>query len=159
VSAQRRRPRGAREEPDERDDQDEGEETPKRRAPRGRDEISRWEWVAGAVGLLIVGGAVAFLAREAMLPSTPPDVVVRVDSVTRASGGHVVHFTARNQGRATASAVTVEGELVTPPADTARGEVLVGYVPGRSERAGGLYFARDPRTGRLTVRAQGYAAP
>jgi len=114
------------------------------------------------VGLLLVVGALAFLTREALAPRTPPDIVVRVESVSALSAGYLVHFTARNRGRETAAAVQVEGVL-SPPlgggGDTLRSEITLDYVHGRSARGGGLYFARDPRQGRLEVRARGYASP
>jgi uncharacterized protein (TIGR02588 family) len=36
---------------------------------------------------------------------------------------------------------------------------VLDYVPPRSSREGGLWFSRDPRAGRLTLRATGYAEP
>jgi uncharacterized protein (TIGR02588 family) len=38
-------------------------------------------------------------------------------------------------------------------------EAVLDYVPPRSGREGGLWFAGDPRAGRLTLRATGYAEP
>ena len=114
------------------------------------------------MGLLLIVGALVFLTRAALAPRTPPDIVVRVDSVSALSAGYLVHFTARNRGSETASAVQVEGVLSPPPGgggDTLRSDITLDYVPGRSTRGGGVYFARDPRQGRLELRARGYASP
>ncbi len=129
----------------------------------GGDLISRWEWLTAAVGLLLLLAAVGYMAREAVTgDDVPPYVVVAADSVTTAHGVHQVHFTARNEGGRAAAAVTVEGRLsgVTGAAGEAEtSEATLDYVPGRSERAGGLFFRGDPRTGRLELRAHGYAEP
>ena len=133
-----------------------GDDRAKREQPQ---EISKWEWVAGAIGLVLLLALVGFLAREAMTGRTPPDLVARVDSVTHPSSGWVAHVRLRNAGRETAVSVTVEGELAMPAGDTLRSETTLDYVPGHSERRGALLFDRDPRSGTLTVRATGYQEP
>lgn len=128
-----------------------------RPAPQG--EISKWEWLVGGVGLALLLVLIAFLARAAMTAPTPPDLVTRVDSVSRVSSGWLAHVRVRNTGSETAMAVTVEGELATAAGDTLRSETTLDYVPGRSERSGGLLFSEDPRAGTLEVRAIGYQEP
>src|SRR6202008_783639 len=77
---------------------------------------SPWEWAAAGVGALLVGAVVSFLAYEAAtLEGTPPEIQVRVDSVSRTSGGFLVHLQARNRGGPTAAAVGIEGELRSAP--------------------------------------------
>lgn len=128
-----------------------------REAPR-EERISRWEWVAGAVGLVLVVGALVVLTREAMAPASPPDLSVQVDSVRAGDRGHVVHFTVANKGRVPAMEVTVEGELAVG-GDTLVSTATLRYLPGRSRRSGGLQFPVDPRTGQLRLRALGYEEP
>jgi uncharacterized protein (TIGR02588 family) len=38
-------------------------------------------------------------------------------------------------------------------------ELTLDYLPGRSERSGGLFFSRDPRVLRLVLEVHGYQAP
>ena len=135
------------------------------RRQRGReaqeeDVISRWEWVAGAIGLMLVAAALWVLVGDALAPVTPPDLRVTADSVTAAGGSrHRVAFTARNHGTAAAAGVVVEGVLVQAGGDTLRATVTLDYVPGGSRRSGGLFFDGDPRAGKLVLHAVGYAEP
>src|ERR1700741_1590418 len=84
---------------------------------------SPWEWAAAGGGALLVGAVVAFLASEAApFEGTPPEIQVRVDSVSRTSGGFLVHLQALNRGGTTAAAVGIGAELRTPAGETqARG--------------------------------------
>lgn len=137
---------------------------PDSRNARGREapvptEISKWEWLVGGIGLLVLLALLAFLAREAMAPPTPPDLVARVDSVSRGTSGWLAHVRVHNRGRATAVSVTVEGALVTAAGDTLRSETTLDYVPGLSRRGGGLLFDQDPRLGKLELRVAGYQEP
>ena len=127
--------------------------------PRAPAEISRWEWLAGGIGLLVLLALLGFLAREATTRRTPPDLVARVDSVSRGSSGWLAHLRVDNRGRETAVSVMVEGELATAAGDTMRSETTLDYVPGRSHRGGGLLFDQDPRLGKLDVRVIGFQEP
>lgn len=117
------------------------------------------EWAVAVLGLLLVVGAVAFLLLDAVRSDgAPPDLAVRADSVTPAGGGWLVRFTAVNRGRQTAAGVDVVGEL-RDAAGVETHRVTLDYVPGRSARRGGLFFARDPRGAALQLRAEGYQEP
>jgi uncharacterized protein (TIGR02588 family) len=129
------------------------------RESRAPAEISKWEWLVGGIGLLVLLALLGFLAREAMAPQTPPDLVARVDSVSRGASGWLAHVRVHNRGRGTAVSVTVEGEFATPAGDTLRSETTLDYVPGLSRRGGGLLFDEDPRLGKLEVRVIGFQEP
>lgn len=122
------------------------------------ERISRWEWIAGAVGLALVVAALVVLGREVAAPVSPVDLAVRVDSVRAGRHAHVVHFTLDNTGTAPAMDVTVEGEL-----SVGGGRLVsmatIRYVPGESRRSGGLLFPADPKGGALRLRALGYEEP
>ena len=124
--------------------------------------VSGAEWATAAVGAALVLAVVGQLVREAVRdPRRPPDVTVTADSVTGGRGGFVVHFTARNGGDETAADLTVRATLAAP-GDTVEREATVDYLPGRSDRGGGLVFPRDPRdprAGTLRVEAVGYREP
>ena len=122
-------------------------------------EISKWEWLAGAIGLVLVLAAVGYMVRAALQPSTPPRVVVEMDSVTVGGGGYLVHFTARNEGRTTAASVTIEGEVRDGSGAMVLSTATLDFVPAGSTRSGGRYSTRDPRGGGLELRAAGYADP
>ena len=122
-------------------------------------EISKWEWVAGAIGLVLVLAAVGYMVRTASQPVTPPRVAVAMDSITASGSGYLVHFTARNDGRSTGANVTIEGELSAGAGSTVVSTTTLDFVPGGSSRSGGLYFGSDPRGGALELRAAGYTDP
>ena len=127
----------------------------------GREHISRWEWLTAGIGLLLVLSAIGYMAYEAVTgDELPPSITVAADSVTTAGGVHQVHFTARNGGDLAGAAVVVEGRLAgAAGGEEETSEATLDYVPGRSERNGGLFFSSDPRAGRLELRVLGYSAP
>jgi uncharacterized protein (TIGR02588 family) len=144
-----------------------------RRAEQGRDErpetgqrqagappITGWEWLVAALGLLLVLTTVTYLLVQAVRgPPVPPDVVVRVDSIVpTSSAGFLVQFRAANTGDETAAGLTVVGELRDASGvETSR--TPLDYLPGHSERGGGLFFRRDPRRATVRLWAEGYQEP
>lgn len=92
------------------------------------------QWVAAALGTLIVGGTVAYFAWLAVLgDQQPAQLVARADSVSEHDSGMLVHFSVRNTGDLAAAQVTVVmvdggGEVVA--------SVLFEHVPGGSVRSG-----------------------
>ena len=127
--------------------------------PRG-ERISALEWLVAGLGLVLVVAAVAFMVLDAMRGgSAPPQIRVRADSVVAmGSGGYLVQFTAENHGHETAADVAVVGEL-RDAAGVETSRARVDYLPGRSERRGGLVFRRDPRQAALRLWAEGYQEP
>lgn len=127
-----------------------------RKAPR-----AVLEWVAAAAGLLIAGLMIGFIGYEALRGSgkAPPALSVTAREITGTAGGYVVSVVVRNGSDQTAAAVTIEGELKDGGRSLEASQATLSYVPGRSERSGGLVFTRDPRRLKLMVRVTGYAIP
>lgn len=118
------------------------------------------EWAMAALGALLVFGAIAYLAYQALgRDETPPDVRLVTERVHALEQGFVVLFLARNHGAQAAAQVVIEGELSGPEGPVETGEATLDYLPPRSEREGGLFFSRDPRAFELRLRARGYAKP
>ena len=118
------------------------------------------EWVVAAVSAALVLGVIGFLAYDGLVsPQTPPDVTIVVDSIQQAGPGFLVIFRARNSGRKTAAGVIVEGELMFDNGRVETSETTLDYVPAGGEQRAGLYFARDPRSLKLRLRAEGYRSP
>lgn len=125
-----------------------------------RDEISRWEWLTAAVGLVLVTGTIGFMTYEAITGGDmPPAIEVVVDSVRPVPGGHLVHFTARNRGDRAGAQVVVEGRIERGAGEPVTSQATLDYVPAASARSGGLYFPIPPAVGRLELRALGYVRP
>lgn len=125
------------------------------------EHISLLEWVSAAIGLLITLALLGVVGWQAYNQSgdVPPAVEVRVDRIVPVASGYVVELTASNRSPTTASNIEIEGELTESGRPVATSRASLDYVPGRSERRGGLFFDRDPRAYQLDVRALGYATP
>jgi uncharacterized protein (TIGR02588 family) len=123
-------------------------------------DLPMLEWIVGAIGALLVGGTIAFLVYHALArDETAPDVRVVEHRVLALEDRYLVQFRAFNQGGSAAAELTIEGELTGPDGSAETSEAVLDYVPARSSREGGLWFSGDPRAGRLTLRATGYAEP
>ena len=118
---------------------------------------SALEWAVAALGLVLVAGTIALLVRDAVGEGDAAvRLAVQVDSVVPRPGGHAVHFTARNAGRATAAEVSVRGER-RDASGSEESAATLDYVPGRSSRRGTLHFEGDARDVRLRV--EGFREP
>lgn len=132
------------------------------RKKRGAEEpeiISRWEWVTGAAGLIMVLLILFVLLRDAARPNGAPQLTVRIDSVARQSAGYLAHITVRNSGSEAAAGVAVEGALTLGDGRVEQREIVFDNLPSRASRSGGLLYQDDPARGRLDVHVVGYAAP
>lgn len=116
---------------DDTQDRDGGKDEPKPEGP------SIWEWVVGAVGLILVLGAIGFLVYEAVVSKDrPPDVVVEVSGIDNVSTGYLVKLVVRNRGDQTASGVGVEGtSSATAPWSSRAGSVSRTCRPAQPEEA------------------------
>ena len=119
------------------------------------------EWVAAAIGLLLTLGIIGFIGWQAITgpDEAPPQISVEAGPLTPYGAGYVVEFIARNRSSTTASAVEIEGKLMDGSTEKATSSATLSYVPGHSERRGGLFFSEDPRRYRLELRPLGYSRP
>jgi uncharacterized protein (TIGR02588 family) len=122
--------------------------------------VPPWEWAFGIVGFMLVAATVVFLAYHAIVgEGGPPDIALRVETVTALESGYLVAFSATNSGGLAAGSVTVQGQLRSDSATLETSEMTFQYLPARSERKGGLYFSRDPRRHTIVLSARGYEKP
>ncbi|HEX7121561.1 MAG TPA: hypothetical protein VF178_04255 [Gemmatimonadaceae bacterium] len=131
------------------------------RAPTHGAETSRWEFVVGGIGALLVAGAIGSMLVEAVrAPEHPvPVLMAEVDTVHRTSSGWVAAVTVENGGEATAAEVEVEGMLYDETGMVEASRVTLDYVPVHSRREAGLFFTRDPAGYRLVLRPLGFRRP
>ena len=117
------------------------------------------EWVAAAVGLVVLVATIGFVGSEALRPDdTPPQIVVERLGIEVTPSGYLVRVRAINRGGSPAAQVLVEGEL-KGEGEIQTAEASFDFIADHSSREGGLVFEGDPRRGELTLRAKGYAAP
>ncbi|HVG49175.1 MAG TPA: hypothetical protein VM899_13700 [Rubellimicrobium sp.] len=119
------------------------------------------EWVAGAIGAILTLTLLGVLAWQAWTHpgDVPPEVTVRLEEVLPVQGGFVARIAGVNASPETAAAVEVEGMLSREGEEVETAHATLDYVPGNSEKRGGLFFAEDPREGDLRLRALGYQEP
>jgi uncharacterized protein (TIGR02588 family) len=137
-----------------------GKSDKKDRDTRPGAATSKWEWVAAAVGLVLVLGAVGSIAYNAMTaePSVPAVTVEHVGT-ERNAGGYVVKFRARNSEPSTAASLAISGTLHDGSTVIETSKVTLDYLPPRGERLGGLIFQTDPTGHELRLEAEGYVDP
>lgn len=130
------------------------------RSETSRDRTPLLEWIAGAVGLVLVLSIVGLLAREALVgDSSPPDLKVHLVEVIPQGDGALVRIEVTNQGGRSAAQVTVEGLLARDGAAPETAQVVIDHVPGAASRKAGLRFSTVPRPDALQLRATGYVDP
>jgi uncharacterized protein (TIGR02588 family) len=118
------------------------------------------EWLAAGIGLVLTLGVLGSIGWQAFGDSSaPPAIVVEVMRVDAVEKGYRVEFRARNTAGSTAAQVEIEGKLAADGAEVETGHVVFDYIPGHSERKGGMFFTREPQLDRLTLRALGFATP
>ena len=119
------------------------------------------EWIAGGVGLLLTLALVGFVGWEAFTRTekVPPQVELTVQEILPAGQGYVAKIVAHNATGQAAQGVQIEGALMQGGREVEKSTVTLDFVPGGSDAHAGLYFTRDPASGRLQLRALGYARP
>jgi uncharacterized protein (TIGR02588 family) len=118
------------------------------------------EWTTSGAGLALAAGMLGVLGWEAFQGGqTVPAVAVEIVQVVETPAGFTVEVRAVNHGDMTASDVAIEGELRRGEEVVETSETTFTYLPGASERRGGLFFTEDPRSGSLNLRPLGYVEP
>lgn len=148
--------------------QGEGQAKSKGQAGQGADgkprpeeaRVARWEWLVAGIGALFVLAVLGYLAWYRIThPDTPPKLVAEVASVSEDAGFYYVAVTARNDGRATAAAAILRGELMADGRIVEESEAEIDYLPGHSRRQLTLIFTEDPAAHGLVLRFKGYSRP
>lgn len=122
--------------------------------------VSRWEQAVAALGVVLVLGAIGYMAYHALtVRAEVPEVTVERVSTQAVQGGYVVRFRARNHSAATAASLQIEGELRQGPSVVETSGATLDYVPSFSERRGGLFFRADPDLHEVRLMPKGYTDP
>lgn len=111
------------------------------------------QWIAAGVGLLFTLTTGGILLREALQPSRPAVLTVRVEAVRRTATLRILDIVVENSGSETAAAVEVAGQAGEETAS-----VTLDYVPGDGEAKASLAFPADSPDGAVLTVA-GWSAP
>jgi uncharacterized protein (TIGR02588 family) len=118
------------------------------------------EWIVFAVGLVLVGFTLIYLAYEgATMGSESPNIEVRLGAPEQRSHNFSVPVTVINHGDQTAGAVQVEVVMESGGQEKARGEFVIAFLPRRATHEGWVTFEQDPRSSQLKARVLGYEKP
>lgn len=123
-------------------------------------EITIYEWIAAALGCILVFGSISFMTYKAITATdTPPDLTVKMKSVEKVQAGYLVKFEVKNNGEYTAAVAAIKGELKNGEKAEETSTTTVAYVPSYSTRSGGIFFTKNPDDFKLDIRATGYTEP
>ena len=118
------------------------------------------ERLLGALGAVLVLALLTFLVYQSAVGSeTGPELSTEVSRIAPAGDQFVAHVRVRNRGGETAESVSVSGDLRVAGTRVGQASTTIAHIPANSSRQAALVFERDPRDGRLDVRAEGYALP
>ncbi|MBA3511283.1 TIGR02588 family protein [Sphingomonas sp.] len=133
----------------------------KEKREKERNGPSLLEWMAAAIGALLVIGILTFIAMDAIASKESGPPILEVTPVAIASSGrsHVVELEVTNRSGHAAAAVEIQGELRQGGQTVETSNATLNYLPGHSQRRAGLIFSRDPRRHALDLRATGYEVP
>jgi uncharacterized protein (TIGR02588 family) len=123
-------------------------------------DISIWSWLVAAVGMVLVVSSAGFMLYQSFAgDSSPPDLVIEIDTIAPRDVGYLVQIRVTNRGGSAAAGLIVEGALKQRSATVEASVIAMAYVPSRSQRKAGLIFSRDPLKFDLQIRAKGYEQP
>ncbi|MFD1913780.1 TIGR02588 family protein [Halodurantibacterium flavum] len=124
-------------------------------------ESTSWlEWAVAGIGAAFIAATLGYLIYFGVTyPSGPPDIIITPTSYRALSDGHLVEFTAQNNGNSTAANLVVKGALMDGGEVVEESEMTLDYLPQKAERTGGLIFENDPSEYQVKLQATGYSAP
>ena len=123
------------------------------------EEVSRYEWIVGAIGALIFLSLLTYFIRQAILPAEPVSIEARIDSVRASHAGEfIAYFTASNSGRSSAAEVRLSATLQLA-GDSVSADATIARIAAGSRQSGAFLFLRDPARGPTRVRVVSYQTP
>lgn len=119
------------------------------------------EWIAAAIGLLLILAMLGVIGREALNDETEqlPVITVATTGIAPAAHGYVLAFEASNETGSTAAVVEIEATLKNGDTTVETSKATLDYVPGHGKAKGGVFFVEDPRRHKLEIRALGFQIP
>lgn len=111
------------------------------------------QWVAAGCGLAITLGAAGVILTEALQPTRPAELSVRVEDERRTPTHRILDVVVSNAGSETAAAVEIAGE-----AGGRTASATLDYVPGGGEATAALAFPAAV-AGEPDIRVIGWSDP
>lgn len=117
------------------------------------------EWIVALIGLLLVCGALAFLAYRATTEDLLPVFEAELLGVTESSSdSYLADVRVYNRGGTAVASLRLVGQVrgETPSEPI---EVTVDYLPGHSFRKVGLIFPTPPTQDNLEITFESFSHP
>ena len=131
-----------------------------RQEPEPPSGTSQVEWAVAGIGAAVVAATIGAMLYYGFSESGQhPVITFTTAGIEKVGDQYLVNFIARNDGDATAAALNVVGTLMDGEAVLEESEATFDYLPGNSQRSGGLFFLRDPAGHELRISSIGYARP
>nr|WP_211114426.1 TIGR02588 family protein [Azospirillum rugosum] len=119
-----------------------------------------WERLVAALGVVLIVAMIGSMVYFALTHErSVPAITIETEPPRPAGQSHVVRFRAVNGTGTTAAALHIRGELRQGDTVVETSEATLDYLPGDSERFGGLFFRHDPARYELRVFPVGYNEP
>ena len=122
-------------------------------------EIPIFEWIAAALGALLLAGAIAVLVTHGAREAAGPELTARVARVERVAAGWRVEVVFENHGDLTAEQVVFAAEIERGGRRQPAAELTVDRLPARSSRRGGFFLTEEPPPGSLSLRPTSFLQP
>lgn len=111
------------------------------------------QWIAAGCGLFLTLGAAGVIVAEALQPTRPADLTVRIEGQRRTSTHLILDVVVSNSGTETAASVDVVGEMQAHTASA-----TLDYVPGGGEAGAAMVFPASA-IGAVDVEVAGWSDP
>lgn len=119
-----------------------------------------WEKVLGLLGFILLCTGFLYLGWVAIGERQfPPQIHFSVKAVNQLESGYLVEVEVSNSGSHSVESLHLEARLQGQDKESEISTAEIDYVPSSSRKSAGFFFARDPRSGELSLRALGYQKP
>ena len=117
------------------------------------------EWAVFAISLALILAVVGILVTSGTTSGrAAPELRVQAGSASATAGGHQIPIRVRNEGQSVEEA-RIEVSLLEGDTVVERAELILAFVPEKSEREGWVIFQRDPQCCKVRARAVAFEKP
>lgn len=113
------------------------------------------EWMVAGLGLVLLCGSLGFLFYKAFyVEKSEPVIVFEIEKMVPQGGGVLVVAKVENRGGKTVTALQILGKTVDQ-----EHEVVIDYLPARSERGFGMFFQKNLSADEVKFEAGAFQQP
>ncbi|HEX6098231.1 MAG TPA: hypothetical protein VF432_18025 [Thermoanaerobaculia bacterium] len=119
------------------------------------------EWTVFGASVAVIGAVVALLVHAAVTSQRDKRPALRVATreATREPEGYLVPVIVSNDGDATAEQARIRIALMAGSEEVEAAELMIAFVPRKSQREASVVFRRDPACCAIVARTIAYEKP